>query len=124
MGRIPPKRLGSKSPATSSSIFLSPSAVWIVVPFRKHIGPLGPGGGGGGPPPGGPGGGGGPGGAAEVGVTPAKIADAAIAPIFIRLRRDLRIPLSFSRSSMGPLYLDASTGSARCEGRDPATCKN
>src|SRR6266852_711047 len=37
MGHIPPKTVGSKSPTAKSSIFLSPSAVRIFVPFRKHF---------------------------------------------------------------------------------------
>src|SRR5208283_1738427 len=114
-GTCSAEKTGSKSPTARSSIVLSPSAVRIVVPFRKQLGPGGgpggPGGGPGGPGggPGGPGGGpggpgGGPGGPAAAGVVfikPAKIADAAMAPMFMRLRRDLWIPFGgFSRPIM------------------------
>src|SRR5271165_6849077 len=100
-GTCSAEKTGSKSPTPRSSIVLSPSAVRIVVPFRKQVGP----GGGQGGPGGGPGGpGGGPGGPAAAGVffiKPAKIADAAMAPMFMRLRRDLWIPFGgFSRPIM------------------------
>src|SRR5271165_1165547 len=93
-GTCSAEKTGSKSPTARSSIVLSPSAVRIVVPFRKQ---LGPGGG-----PGGPGGGpGGPAAAGVVFIKPAKIADAAMAPMFMRLRRDLWIPFGgFSRPIM------------------------
>src|ERR1700744_5955589 len=66
-------------------------------------GPPGPGPGPGGPPGPGPGPGGppgpGPAAASCIFIKLAKIADAAMAPIFIRLRRDLWIPVGrFSRS--------------------------
>src|SRR5262249_39907450 len=97
MGHIPPKTVGSKSPTARSSIFLSPSAVRIVVPFRKQglfwpfwpgfwsAWPLGlvcP----------------------ADGLVVVKLAEAADAPItlaFTRLRRDTRIPVSaFSNFGM------------------------
>src|SRR5271166_5178795 len=95
MAHVPPKTVGSKSPTAKSSIFRSPAAVRIVVPFRKH-GRRATGVG------------------AAVGATVvvcadvglgavklAKIADPPIAPIFMRLRRDRRIPLgTFSRAVM------------------------
>src|ERR1700730_7906950 len=37
MGQIPPNTVGSKSPTARSSIFLSPSAGRIVGPFRKRL---------------------------------------------------------------------------------------
>src|SRR5271155_1617220 len=97
MGQTPPKTVGSKSPTARSSIFRSPSAVRIVVPFRKQLGSDGPaqpsawlprcl------PPPKrstnhekGP---------ASAGVVLAIIADAAMAPILARLRREVWRPAS------------------------------
>src|SRR5215472_10952956 len=100
MGHIPPNTVGSKSPMAKSSIFLSPAAVRITVPFRKHwlwFWPFWPGFWPG-PWPG-------------LGlvcpadglvvVKLAKTADTPITPIFTRLRRDLRIPVgAFSRAVM------------------------
>src|ERR1700757_4026287 len=98
MGHAPPNTVGSRSPTAKSSIFLSPSVVRIVVPFIKHCGPdLGPG-----PGPGlGPGPGPGPGTKSWALANLAKIAHAAITPIFVILRRDFQIPVgAFSRSDM------------------------
>src|SRR6516225_1481977 len=100
MAHVPPKTVGSKSPTAKSSIFRSPAAVRIVVPFRKQGSLFWPGPGGFWPGPGGfwPG-------AACAGVLSAvklaKIADPPIAPTFMRLRRDLRIPVeTFSRADI------------------------
>src|SRR5690242_7084184 len=102
MAHVPPKTVGNKSATARSSIFLSPSAVRIVVPFRKHLLPwlllfcpwlllfcpwlVCP----------------------VDGLVVVKIANAADAPItptFTRLRRDLRIPVGgFPKSGMLASY--------------------
>src|SRR6516164_5717218 len=108
MAHVPPNTVGSKSPTAKSSIFLSPSVVRIAVPFRKHWlfwpGPwfgFWPG----------PWFGLGLAAAAGLGVVNlAKAAVPAIAPTFMRLRRDVRILVgTFSRAVMfapGTVSLD------------------
>src|SRR5208282_4323734 len=105
-GTCSAEKTGSKSPIARSSIVLSPSAVRIVVPFRKQLGP------GGGP--------GDPSAAGVVFIKPAKIADAAMAPIFMRLRRDLWIPFGgFSRPIM---FRSPHPGANSCIGGCPGLC--
>src|SRR5215469_13677586 len=99
MAHVPPKTVGSKSPTAKSSIFLSPSAVRIVVPFRKQgLSLFWPGPWFGFWP--GPWFGLGLAAVAGLGVVNlAKAAVPAIAPTFMRLRRDLRISVgTFSRA--------------------------
>ena len=109
MAHVPPKTVGSKSPTVKSSIFRSPAAVRIVVPFRKHGRATGVGlavvaavv-------------------CADVGlgaVKLAKIADPPIAPILMRFRRDRRIPVgTFSRAVMFayPVYVPGTNVLGTC----------